>query len=316
MSLSEFELIKKYFSNKTSNRNDVSIGVGDDAAVLKVPPEHQLVLSIDTLVEGVHFLKDVDPRDLGYKSIAVSLSDLAAMGATPAWVTMALTLPKIDDAWLQPFCDGMFEILNEHSVDLIGGDLTYGSLTISVQSHGFVPMGKAIPRSGAKPGDKIYVTGNLGDAGLALKILTDEIKIPKAQANRVIKKLTKPTPKINLGIELRDIASSAIDISDGLAADLGHIHILEQSNVGATINTNDLPISKVLQNNLSEVDAYLLALTAGDDYELCFTVPEELTHKLKRKYTCIGKIDSQKGLRCITVDNQVIEINKPGYQHF
>jgi len=313
-SLSEFELIEKYFLKESLVRPNVAIGIGDDAAVLNIPPDHQLVVSIDTLVEGVHFFKHLDAADLGYKSMAVSLSDIAAMGADPTWVTLALTMPSVDEAWLEKFCSGAFELLEKYGISLVGGDVTCGPLTVSVQSHGTVPKGKALKRSGAQSGDHIFVTGNIGDAGLALKLLSEEIEVTDDEINNVLKKLIRPEPKIEAGLALRDIATACIDISDGLAADLGHI--LENSNMGARLIVEDLPLSHALKNSLSLKEAQLLALSSGDDYELCFTVPADNVRLLDDKFVCIGRIEKSLGLRCVTGDNEILDIGEGGYRHF
>lgn len=314
---SEFKIINRYFHHPI-HRQDVLLGPGDDCALLKVPPGQTLAVTIDTLIAGIHFFADVDPKDLGYKALAVNLSDLAAMGATPAWVTLAITLPDHDPTWLAGFHQGFCSLLDEFNVALVGGDLTRGPvLTITCQAHGFLPEGSALRRSAARAGDLIYVTGDLGDAGLALEQLNHSALPPNAA---VLAKLLCPTPRVNAGLILRQYAHAAIDISDGLIADLGHI--LEESHVGATLHVDDLPLSPTLKT-IPIQDAYRLALSAGDDYELCFTVsPQQQTPllaalgPLKTKVTCIGVIEPTLGLRLLTADQRVYEFSSTGYEHF
>lgn len=304
--MSEFDIITQYFASQTSHRNDVMVGIGDDAALVKPPQNHELAITTDTLVSGVHFPESTLPYDIGYKSLAVNLSDLAAMGATPAWVTMALTLPDKNLDWLKAFCDGFFALANQHQVQLIGGDLTRGPLCITIQAIGFTPSHQALLRSQAKPGDLIYVTGTLGDAGLALR---------SAHASpEILARLNRPEPRVTTGIALRSIASSAIDISDGLAADLGHI--LKASRVGAKINVEQLPLSPAV-SALTPEQAIALALTAGDDYELCFTVPAQKRAQLSSiPCTCIGEITASSGLELNYNDGSSYHGNISGYQHF
>jgi len=321
LSIGEFDLIKKYLEPRAGNRKDVVLGIGDDAAIVNVPPQHQVVLSIDTLISGVHFPEKTLPEDIGYKSLAVSLSDIAAMGAEPTWVMVTLTMPDANEAWLQSFCEGFFELLNEYSLQLIGGDTTQGPLTISTQVCGLLPEGEGLRRNTARPGDIIYVTGNLGDAGLALAYINDKLDIPNQYRNEILKKLNRPTPRIKEAIALRQVASAAIDISDGLAADLGHI--LEQSKVGASIQVAGLTIANALKCGCTQEEAWQLALTSGDDYELCFTVPPEKEkdmHTIFESLNCdahqIGVIETDPGLRVYDKEEQQMDISTNGYQHF
>lgn len=326
MPLSEFNLIQRYFTPLTPAREDVIHGVGDDGAVLHVPIGMDLVASVDTLVSGVHFFPDVDPVALGYKALAVNLSDMAAMGAEPAWATLALTLPLIDEAWLAAFSKGFFELAEHYGVQLVGGDTCRGPLTISVQMHGFIPQGAALRRAGAMPGDLIYVTGALGDAGLALQALRDHQTLPAPHARYLQDRLERPSPRVFEGLALRGIASAAIDISDGLAADLGHI--LAASGTGATLEIERLPVSPAfvaaVQEAALDADQYWqLPLSAGDDYELCFTVPAEKQAKTEQVFarfgcgaTRIGTIESQPGLRCKLASGEMLTPASSGYQHF
>lgn len=316
----EFELINRYFTT-TKQRSDVIFGIGDDCALVQVPANQQLAITTDTLVAGVHFPHQTAAEHIGHKAAAVNLSDLAAMGATPAWATLALTLPEADTQWLEDFSRGFFSLLNQYNVQLIGGDTSRGPLTITIAAYGFVSPGQALLRSGAKVGDKIYVTGDLGDAALALHFNSSTKAIAQLQ-----QKLDCPQPRIAMGIALRDIASAAIDISDGLAADLGHI--LNASKVGAHINVVDLPQSSALQTlikagKISKEQAYQAALTGGDDYELCFTVPLAKEAALQQQLSvlncvchCIGVIEDQPGLRIYDAVGAALSLAKSGFQHF
>ena len=319
--MTEFDIIKNFFAAQTEHRSDVALGIGDDAALVYMPPGNELAITTDTLIAGVHFPETTLPFDVGYKALAVNLSDLAAMGAMPAWVTLAMTLPADNEDWLQSFCDGFFTLANRHSVELVGGDLTRGPLSITVQALGHIPIKQGIRRSGAKPGDLIYVTGTLGDAGLALLAHEGKIHLPAQYRRQLAERLDRPEPRIATGIALRNIASAAIDISDGLAADLGHI--LKQSQVGAHLHVDQLPLSDELKHSLSHEEAVALALNAGDDYELCFTVSAEKRQELEAKlttiacrYTCIGTIEAQRGLICTHEDGKKYNGPINGYQHF
>jgi len=319
MSLSEFELIQQYFNRALKHSSGIIQGIGDDAAIVTVPSNMELVLSMDTLVQDVHFFANTRPEDVGYKALAVNLSDLAAVGAKPRWVTLSLTLPEADQAWLDKFTQGFFELANQTSVALIGGDLSRGPLSITVQAHGFLPQGKAILRNGAQLDDLIYVSGQLGDAGLALKLLDNTITIPEKNHTEVFNRLNRPCPRTELGMTLRDIATSAVDISDGLATDLGHI--LDASQCGAILNPEALPLSKAF-NGLSTEEAWKIALTSGDDYELCFTIPADKKVVLENELqsdiplTCIGTIVPEAGVQWIKSDGTSFDLACSGYQHF
>ncbi|MGD2111948.1 MAG: thiamine-phosphate kinase, partial [Gammaproteobacteria bacterium] len=244
MADSEFDIIRRYFMPRGAGRDDVIAGVGDDAAVLRVPAEHELVVCMDTLVGDVHFPQATAPNAIGHKALAVNLSDLAAMGAEPAWATLALTLPENDADWLEQFSRGFFALAERYNVQLIGGDITRGPLSVTVQAHGFVPGGKALRRAGARPGELVCVTGTLGDAALALRLAD---RAPALLRQR----LDYPEPRVAAGIVLRDRASAVIDVSDGLLADLGHL--LEADGLGAALRIGDLPRSA----------EFLKALAAG-----------------------------------------------------
>jgi|SRR5579885_3261088 thiamine-monophosphate kinase len=319
--MNEFDIIKHYFAIQNKQRNDVVVGIGDDAAIVNIPQGYQLAVTTDTLIAGVHFPMTTSPYDIGHKSLAVNLSDLAAMGAAPAWVTMALSLADDNPEWLRSFCEGFFTLANRYQVQLIGGDLTHGTLSITVQAMGLIPPHKALLRSQAKPGDLIYVTGTIGDAGLALRFLQNRIHLDKQYQHSVLDKLNRPEPRIVVGEYLRGIASAAIDISDGLAADLGHI--LEQSRMGAILYVDRLPLSEAVSHSLPHEETIALALTAGDDYELCFTVPAKHRLELEKqlaqiacRFTCIGEIRREPGLELINQNGSKYHGPTTGYQHF
>lgn len=319
MSLHEFEVITRYFSQTFPHRTDVVLGIGDDAALCVAPAGMQLAIAIDTLVAGVHFPSTTAPKDIGYKALAVNLSDLAAMGAMPAWMTLALTCPPMtSENWLADFSYGLRELAECYQVSLIGGDTTAGPLTITIQVTGLLPWQSALCRHGAKPGDGIYVTGTLGDAGLGLASIQQQLSLPISIQTIVESRLNRPIPRIQEGQTLRGIANSAIDISDGLAADLGHI--LAASQVGASIYLEQLPLSNALREYLPLEAAWQLALTAGDDYELCFTVPQHQEEVLLKAlgitaYTQIGVIEKLPGLRCFDANGQIFIPKNQGYQH-
>jgi len=303
MFMQEHDLIKRFFTRRATHTN-VRIGVGDDAAITTVPESHELVTSIDTMVSGVNFPVNTRPEDIGYKSLAVSLSDMAAMGAFPNSVLLSLTLPEANEAWLENFCHGFFECLDNFDVNLIGGDITKGPLSVTTSVNGFIPKGKAILRSGASAGDHIYVTGNLGDAGLALQ----QLQVNKVDED-LLKKLNRPTPRVDAGLAIRDFASAAIDISDGLATDLEKI--CTASNVGAQVNIDDIPLSETLRA-IDFNTAITLALTAGDDFELCFTAAPE--HQCD--YPCIGTITEEKSLKLLDKHSKQFKLSHKGYEHF
>lgn len=316
MAPGEFGLIEKFF-DRPSGRADVILAVGDDCALLAPPAEQNLALSVDTLVSGVHFFSDTDPRGLGHKALAVNLSDLAASGAKPAWCSLALTLPQIDEAWLSEFSAGFFALASKHNISLVGGDTTQGPLSITVQVIGTVPKGQALLRSGAKPNDLIYVSGPIGNAGLGLLARQGSWMIEDLA---IFAALERPNPRIELGLSLHGVASACIDISDGLAADLGHI--LVQSQVGAEIEWDRLPLSTPVREFITHSGDLGFPLRAGDDYELCFTVPshhqdevERTLRHLELNGACIGRIESRPGLRIGSASGP-INLGGSGYEHF
>ncbi len=313
MSLSEFAIIERFFATQVLRRSDVLLGIGDDAALLHIPPQHNLVVTTDTLVAGVHFPTQTDPAAIAHKALAVNLSDLAAMGATPAWFSLALTLPDVDEAWLHGFSQGLWTLADAFAVQLIGGDLTRGPLTITITAHGLLPFGCGLTRSGACVGDSIYVTGELGAAGLALQQWREQGVITDAQLRQ---RFNCPWPRVQEGVAVRGIARAAIDVSDGLAADVKHL--LTASAVGATLELAYLPLADAV-SRLPAPQALALALTAGDDYELCFTVADAQQGLLQAAgvmCTRIGKIEQQPGLRLRHHDGSVQESNAVGYMHF
>ncbi len=320
---SEFDLIRAYFTGLGATRADVALDIGDDCALLRPPAGHELAVSIDTLVADVHFFADCDPLALGYKALAVNLSDLAACGATPAWVTLALTVPQFDADWLRNFTRGFNDLAVEHGVRLIGGDTTRGPLTITVQVHGFVPIGQGLRRSGAKPGDLIVVSGSLGGAGLALR----QLKLKRADPSAppplpvLLNRLERPIPRLALGQLLRGHASAAIDLSDGLAADVDHL--LTASHCGAMIELAQLPLDQPVAAVIAATNEWELAVASGDDYELCFTLPLErlnqLTHYANMAacpLTVIGYVERQPGIRWHLPNGQSWQPQRSGYDHF
>lgn len=315
--MSEFDLIARYLTGLGAVRDDVVLDVGDDCAVLRVPADRELAVSIDTLVAGVHFPVGTDPEALGHKALAVSLSDLAALGAEPAWVTLALTLPAPDEAWLAAFARGLGALAAAEEVRVVGGDLTRGPLAITVQAHGLVPPGHLLRRGGARPGDLVCVSGALGDAGLALRHLAaGEPLDPYLRA-----RLERPTPRVVLGELLRGIATAAIDVSDGLIADLGHV--IAASGCGARVELDRLPLADQVAGVVAATGDWDLPLAAGDDYELCFTInpahaPElaVLSAAAGCPLTPIGELDARPGLRFVDAEGHPWQPREAGYDHF
>lgn len=314
----EFDLIAKHFTRATPG---AVLGVGDDCALLAPTPGMQLAVSSDMLLEGRHFSPQDSPAGLGHKSLAVNLSDLAAMGATPRWATLAIALPDENDAWLTAFARGFFRMADMHAIELVGGDTTRGALTISITVMGEVPPGQALRRDGAQVGDDIWVSGVIGSAALALAYRQGRLFMEQIDAAKVLPALYLPTPRIELGMALRGLASSAIDISDGLLGDLGHI--LERSRVGATLEFSALPTLPVAQAYLHEAVARECVLAGGDDYELCFTAPASrhdavlaAAASASVAVTRIGHIHAEPGLTVIDVNGQPLHIDKTGYDHF
>ncbi|EDW8111102.1 thiamine-phosphate kinase [Salmonella enterica subsp. enterica serovar 4,[5],12:i:-] len=322
MACGEFSLIARYFDRVRSTRLDVETGIGDDCALLNIPEKQTLAISTDTLVAGNHFLPDIDPADLAYKALAVNLSDLAAMGADPAWLTLAITLPEVDEPWLEAFSDSLFELLNYYDMQLIGGDTTRGPLSMTLGIYGYIPAGRALKRAGAKPGDWIYITGTPGDSAAGLAVLQNRLLVSEeTDAHYFIKRHLRPTPRILHGQALRDIASAAIDISDGLISDLGHI--VKASGCGAKVDVDALPKSAAMMRHVDAGQALRWTLSGGEDYELCFTVPElnrgaldVAIGQLGVPFTCIGQMSADvEGLSFVR-DGMPVTFDWKGYDHF
>ncbi|WP_158970592.1 thiamine-phosphate kinase [Paraglaciecola sp. L3A3] len=325
--MKEFNLIEHFFKANSGQRKDVIIGIGDDAAVTHIPQGQALVTTTDTLLSGVHFLPDASAHAVAQKAIAVNLSDLAAMGAEPAWLSLSLSVPHADELWLKDFSTGLQELVDYYSIQLIGGDTVQGPLAITITAQGFVPFEQAITRSGAKPGDLVYVTGTLGDAGLGLAIAKNQQEkvtdsaITAENRDFLLKRLNYPTPRLLTGTMLRRIANSCIDLSDGLISDIKHI--LTMSHCGATLNLDKLPLSTALSESVDEETAIKYALSAGDDYELLFTVSEEQKGNLETtlasaniQVTCIGQLNGSNGKLDLRKNDQAYTLNIQGYQHF
>ncbi|HHO70476.1 MAG TPA: thiamine-phosphate kinase [Halothiobacillus sp.] len=319
--MNEFELIATYFV-RPCQRNDVLQSIGDDCAELKVPKGEHLLVTSDTLIAGRHFLTEAEAANVGHKALAVNLSDLAAMGATARWVTLALSMPMADERWLASFAEGFFALAAQHGVCLIGGDTTRGPMSITVTAMGTVPAGQSLRRSGAKPGDWIAVTGTIGDAGYGLALAMGEKMAADPTAATFLKsRLDRPTPRLAEGQLLRGRASASIDISDGLAQDLGHI--LKQSGVGAQVDLAKLPLSDALITECGPIDAWgdeewTRLLAAGDDYELLFTFAPKFESQLREQldFTVIGRIRAEPGLRLIAPDGRPFIPEYAGYDHF
>ncbi|MBS0570593.1 MAG: thiamine-phosphate kinase [Proteobacteria bacterium] len=315
--MAEFALIDLIRKRCAILRADVALGIGDDAALLAVPSGQLLAVSTDTLVAGVHFLHGADARDVGWKSLAVNLSDMAATGAEPAWATLALTLPGADARWVEPFADGFADLARLHRVALVGGDTTQGPLSITVTIHGFVAEGAALTRSGARAGDGVYVTGTLGDAAAGLRMVLSK----QAGNAHLLERLHRPTPRVAQGLVLRGRATACIDVSDGLVADLGHI--CTASRVGAAIDADALPASPALLAAFDIPDRRELQLAGGDDYELCFTAPDEVAPGLLRELhdsgcaaTRIGRVVAGSGVRVRDASGNPVAIAHRGWEHF
>lgn len=318
----EFSTIHRYFNRQPQA---VDLGIGDDGALLRVSEGHQLVVSTDMLVAGTHFFHDADAYAVGWKALAVNVSDMAAMGASARWATLALALPAVHDAWLAGFSAGFFDCAQSFGVALIGGDTTHGPLNISVTIMGEVPTGQALRRDGAQVGDEIWVSGHLGDAALALAGLYEKHPLQADALTMLRKKLETPQPRTALGLALRGVANSAIDVSDGLAADLSHI--LHASRVDAQIHWSRIPRSQTFTHHVPPNEVHEMALAGGDDYELCFTAPAArheqirlLSVKLDVPLHCVGNILPRAGeasqLTIVGENHQPIALSKKGYNHF
>ncbi len=325
----EFELIERYFRRPARR---ATLGVGDDCALLTLSPGMQLAVSCDMLVEGRHFLSTVDPFLLGHKALAVNLSDLAACGAKPLAFTLALALPRAEAKWLEPFARGLLGLADEHDCELIGGDTTQGPLNICITVFGEVPQGQALLRSGARAGDDLYVSGSVGDARLALEVFRGTVSVPASVFASARTRMEQPLPRVALGLALRGIAKSAIDVSDGLLGDLGHI--LKQSGVGASVNTDvaaGLIAAKAQYAQVSTATDIELApaqwlewvLSGGDDYELLFTAPQSCRASVvaaseasQTPVTRIGSIEVERGLRLVDGKGRSVPNTYTSFDHF
>jgi len=321
MVLSEFEIIRRFFTHRARG---AVLGVGDDAAIVRTRRGMELAVSADMLVSGRHFFPDADPQQLGHKSIAVNLSDMAAMGATPRWATLSIALPRVDARWLKAFMDGFMRLARRHRVDLVGGDTTRGPLTIAVQIIGEVPAGSALRRDGARAGDDIWVSGTIGAAALALAARKGRIRLATGERRRLEQKLHAPAPRIALGAALRGVARSAIDVSDGLVADLGHI--CERSGVSAIIEKTRVPLPVIEKYYLNQNVISTFMLSGGDDYELVFSAASarrdsiaRLAGRLRVKLTRIGKVIRRRKGPLVTVldaSGRPFPLGQTGYKHF
>jgi len=317
----EFDLIRRHLTGLGAARADVAVGVGDDAAVVRPPPGHELVLTTDLLLEGVHFLPGMDPEGLGWKVIAVSLSDLAAMGAEPAWATLTLSLPGADEAWLAAFARGVDACARAHGVAVVGGDTVRGPPAAGAQLCGLVPEGAALRRKGARPGDMLCVTGTPGDAAAGLALARGELEgLPEAHARFLRARLERPAPRVGAGIAARGLARAAIDVSDGLLADLGHL--LEADGLGARVEVAALPCSAALA---AAPPGRRLAwqLGGGDDYELLLAVAPERLAALREAVAAagvplaaIGRVEAAPGIRCVDAAGRAVEPPAAGWNHF
>lgn len=317
--MNEFELINRYFKRGNFS-SGLPLGIGDDCAVVAVPDNHQLVMSVDTLVSGVHFLENSDPSLIAQRAVRVALSDLAAMGAEPLCFTLALTIPHVEENWLRGFSNGLHKTADEFECELVGGDTTRGPLTISIQVQGLVPAGEFLCRDGAGVGDMVCVSGCLGDGAAALELLRGDLKMGVSASRYLSDRFYRPTPRLDLGKKLRGLASAAIDISDGFIADLGHI--CKASGVGAELDVDTLPVSEPVFVCADTAQWRQWALTGGDDYELCFTVPQRNASQLSRMInnqgldiTVVGHIIGEREIRS-AMSGELLTQGVTGYQHF
>lgn len=318
--MNEFKLIYDLIAPLAGTRDDVLLGIGDDGALLAPPPGEVLVVVADTLVEGRHFPADMAAADIGWRAAAVNLSDIAAMGATPRWATLALTLPSVDEVWLRSFVGGLVDALGLGKVALVGGDTTRGPLTITLQVIGSVPPELALTRNGARPGDQVFVSGTLGDAAGGLGAWA--IGETEGPTTALVQRFRRPTPRLALGRELRGLASACIDVSDGLLADLGHL--ARASRYGIEVRADRLPLSPALRSTRTPAECLRLAATGGDDYELAFTVPGAKLDALRERcagldtpVTCIGEVMRTGAVELLDEGGgRALHFAEPGYRHF
>jgi thiamine-monophosphate kinase len=320
MALDEFALIDRYFRACGARRTDVLTGVGDDAALLRVPADADLVAATDTLVSGVHFPPDSPAASIGHRALAVNLSDLAAMGARPAWALLALTLPQVEESWLGEFATGLGDLALAHEVELVGGDTTRGPLCVTVQLLGFAPQGTALKRSGGRAGDVLFVSGTPGDAAAGLALVQGRLRAAADDSRYLRERFELPTPRVALGERLREFASACIDVSDGLFADAAKL--AQASGTGMEIHHETLPVSQALERAAGTERARELALSGGDDYELCFSVAAKNVGALLQElppqrwgYSRIGVLRDASGA-VVLRDGSVMQFSHSGYQHF
>jgi thiamine-monophosphate kinase len=318
--MSEFDLIARYFVRPAHPKNRAMLGIGDDCALLLQQDGMQTAISSDMLVEGRHFFAGADAQKLGHKSLAVNLSDLAAMGAEPVAFTLALSLPSADERWLAKFSAGLFALADEHNCELIGGDTTKGPLNICITIFGQTPIGTALRRDAAQIGDDIWVSGSLGDARLALGAMVKEYELDAKALNTAALRLHTPQPRVALGLALRGVAHAALDLSDGLIGDLGHI--LKKSGVGASLNVDALPAGAMLQKQSTEMRRRF-TVAGGDDYELCFTAPVSRREAVlgaamsaDTAVTRIGSIEAATGTRLLDSDGKILDLQFASFDHF
>jgi thiamine-monophosphate kinase len=319
--MGEFDLITRYFTRPAKR---AVLGVGDDCALWQIQPGMQLALSTDMLVEGRHFLSTVPPKRLGHKALAVNLSDLAASGAKPVAFTLALAMPRIDEAWLQGFSAGLLALADQYTCELVGGDTTQGPLTICITVMGEVPPGDALLRQGAQVGDDIYVSGSVGDARLALEVMRGQLSLSASDFESCRQRMEQPQPRIALGLALRGVANACIDVSDGLAGDLGHV--LKASQVGAVLTTDwvqDSAAISVAMQSLPFARRLDMALAGGDDYELLFTAAPEQAEAVQHaaneadvSVTCIGRITTGSGLQVLDLQGVPMSRRFASFDHF
>lgn len=319
--MKEFDIIDTFFRKGGHKRKDVQLGIGDDSAIVSIPVGQFLAVTTDTLVSDVHFLANTAPADVAHKALAANLSDLAAMGAEPAWISLSLSMPEADLDWLNEFSNALCQLTEYYSIQLIGGDTVQGPLAVTITAQGFIPEKNAITRAGAKPGDWIFVTGTLGDAGVGLDIAKKQIAIPDPDNAYFLGRHNRPTPRVLAGTLLRRKANACIDLSDGLISDVKHI--IEASDCGATIQVDKLPLSSAMKNNVSADSAFKYALSAGDDYELLFTVSEEHRGNLQValananvQVTCIGQMNGNSNNLTLKFEKEEYPFDASGHEHF
>lgn len=323
--LSEFDIIRRCFDQRglAATKDDVvQLGIGDDCALVSVPSSCSLALSMDTLVEGVHFPSNASPADIAWRSLAVNLSDLAAMGASPRFFTLALTLPEANENWLMEFAGGLREIAGRFQCFLAGGDITRGPLTITIQVHGLVETDRAMVRSGAKVGDQIFVTGSLGKAALALKLFDNTLgAVDEKDRAALLEAFYRPLPRVEAGMALAPFVSAGLDISDGLLGDLGHL--CEKSACGARVTLPEIPVDSLVRAILGDEKSPGVAASGGDDYELILTVPSgkldgflDAARSVSIPVTCIGEITDSEGLVCVDSSGNTVNMDNHSYRHF